>query len=126
MPTIAATVFLIMLGLVIAFQFALALGAPWGALAMGGRFPGKFPSSMRAAAVVQSLLLMLFGYIVLVRDGFLSPGLFSFSTFAIWGVVVIFSISFLMNLATPSKWERNIWAPVAATMLGCSIIVALS
>lgn len=35
----------------IAFQLALALGAPWGEYAMGGRYPGRFPPGLRLAAV---------------------------------------------------------------------------
>ena len=36
---------------VVAFQLALAAGAPWGAYAMGGAFPGQFPSALRIAAL---------------------------------------------------------------------------
>ena len=43
MTTAAAILFAAVTVGVIAFQFALALGAPWGAYAMGGAFPGRYP-----------------------------------------------------------------------------------
>ena len=35
---------------VVAFQIALAAGAPWGAYAVGGAFPGQFPPGAFQAA----------------------------------------------------------------------------
>ena len=43
----------------IAFQVLLALGAPWGAYAMGGTYPGRFPPGMRVVAAVQAAVLSL-------------------------------------------------------------------
>ena len=126
MPSVAATIFLIFLGFAVLFQFALALGMPWGSLAMGGRFPGKFPPPMRVAAIVQGLVLMFLGLIVLVRDGFMLSNFYETSTTAIWVVVAIFTLSLIMNLATTSKWERIIWAPTVGLILICSLMVALS
>lgn len=51
----AALVFAVAAGGVVAFQIAIALGAPWGEYAMGGATPGRFPPPMRVAAVVQAL-----------------------------------------------------------------------
>jgi hypothetical protein len=46
-PTLAAGI------LTVLFQLALACGAPWGHLAMGGgKYPGVFPVPLRIAAVV--------------------------------------------------------------------------
>ena len=126
MPSVPAAISSVLLAFVIAFQIALACGAPWGDLAMGGRFPGKFPPNMRIAAVLQAIVLALLSSIVLIKDGFWLPQLYQLSIFAIWGLVAIFALSLIMNLATPSKWERIIWAPVAALILVSSIIVAVS
>lgn len=41
---------------VVAFQVALAAGAPWGAYAMGGMFLGQFPFALRMAALVLTLI----------------------------------------------------------------------
>ena len=42
---------------VVVFQIALAAGAPWGAYAMGGAFPGQFPLALRIAALAQAALI---------------------------------------------------------------------
>ena len=47
----AARVFIGLNAVVIAFQLALVAGAPWGALTMGGTFPGQLPTRMRAVAL---------------------------------------------------------------------------
>lgn len=65
LATAAALVFGGVVLIVVAFQLALALGAPWGSYAMGGAFPGRFPPRMRVAAVVQAVLLALVAGIVL-------------------------------------------------------------
>ena len=121
---INVSVFLILV--VILFQLALACGVPWGSLAMGGKYPGKFPLTMRVAALAQVVILSIIGVIILVRSGVAFPELFPVSKNIIWGVVVLNVVGLVANLATPSKWERIIWSPVVAVLLVCSIIVALS
>ena len=124
--TFAPYIYAGFMGLVVLFQFALALGAPWGSLAMAGKFPGKFPPLMRIAAIVQGLVLCLLAVIVLIRADVVLPGLYSASEIAIWVVVAISVLSLVMNLATPSKWERIIWVPVCAIHVITALLVALS
>ena len=93
---------------------------------MGGRFPGKFPPNMRIAAIVQAIVMVGLGAIILIRDGYGLPQYYPLSIYAIWGVVAIFALSLIMNLATPSKWERIIWVPIVAIILITSTMVALS
>lgn len=121
-----AQIFAVLTGIIVLFQLALAAGAPWGTLAMGGRYPGRFPSRLRIAAVIQALVLILLAGIVYSRAGILLPTWYGFSQTAIWLVVGINALSSFMNLITPSKWERILWAPVAITLLVCSLIIALS
>lgn len=108
----------------IAFQFALAAGAPWGAWAMGGRFPGRLPPAMRFAAVGQALILGLLAVVVLARAGLVHTGWEG--GWRGWAVVAFSAVSLLMNLATPSKVERRLWAPVALLLLASSLTVALA
>jgi hypothetical protein len=122
---IAAIIFVLLISVVVLFQLALSVGAPWGGIAMGGRFPGKFPVSMRIAAFVQALILSLLGLIVPVHAKLVFPEFYASSDIGIWIVVVVFSLSLVMNLVTPSKWERIIWAPVVAILLTCALIVAV-
>jgi len=111
---------------VIAFQIALAAGVPWGAYAMGGAFPGKFPPELRIAALVQAVVLAGLAAIVLARVGLASPKWSRAARWLIWVVVAFSALSFVLNMITPSAGERAIWAPVALVMLICSVIVAVS
>ena len=121
----AALFFGVLIGIVILFQLALAAGMPWGSLAMGGKFPGTFPPAMRATAVVQCALLAFLGAVVLSRAGLLLPEWHSFSGPAAWFVVAFSAVGTVLNLITPSKWERRIWAPVSLLMLAASLLVAI-
>jgi hypothetical protein len=121
-----ALTFSALIALAVAFQLALAAGAPWGVAAMGGKFPGRLPAPMRVAAVVQAAVLLGLAGIVLVRGGVLASPWYGASTKAIWFVVAFSALSAVMNTATRSKWERRIWAPVTVGLLGCSLGVALS
>jgi hypothetical protein len=109
----------------IAFQLALALGAPWGRYAMGGRFPRRFPLAMRAAALVQAVLLAATALVVLTRAGLVLPTWTQASVPATWVVVGVSAVSVVLNFITPSDAERRVWFPVAAVLLGCSLVVAL-
>jgi hypothetical protein len=111
---------------VIAFQIALAAGAPWGAYAMGGAFPGQFPPELRVAAIVQAVILGLLALVVLSRAGVALPKWSKTSRWLIWVVVVFSALSLVLNTITPSAGERAIWMPVALIMLTCSIIVAIN
>ena len=122
---LAAVLFsLITLG-VIAFQLALACGAPWGAFAMGGAFPGKYPISMRIAAIVQSVILAAVALAVLSVAGVVAAPWGPTPTWVAWGIAALLTVGLILNLITPSARERRIWAPVVAAMLACCIVVAL-
>jgi hypothetical protein len=111
---------------VIFFQVALAAGAPWGAYAMGGAFPGRFPPPLRIAALVQAVLLVGMALVVLSRAGLILPGWARVSRWLIWFVVGFAALSLVLNLLTPSAGERAIWAPTALLLLISSAVVAFS
>lgn len=122
---LAAWVFAGLAALVVLFQLALALGAPWGAYAMGGAFPGTYPSSMRIAAVVQAAILGGVAVAVLARAGVGPRGWWSGRQLA-WAVVALLGVGVVLNLITPSGAERAVWAPVAVVMFLCALRVASS
>jgi hypothetical protein len=122
----AAAIFAFFTAIVMGFQLALALGAPWGAVAMGGRFPGKVPTFMRAICGLQIVVLALLATIVLVRARVVLPAWHEVSTKLIWLVVAFSLVAVAANLATPSRWERILWAPVAIVLFISSLVVALS
>jgi hypothetical protein len=123
---VAARVYAIVSVGVIAFQIALASGAPLGDYAMGGAYPGQFPPELRVAAVVQAVILAGLALVVLARAGIAMPKWSQASRRLIWVVVAFSALSLVLNLITPSAGERAIWAPVALIMLISSVIVANS
>ena len=122
----AGIIYAFVTGGVIAFQIALAAGAPWGAYAMGGAFPGQFPPALRITALVQAALLAGMALVVLSRAGLILPGWSRAARWLIWFVVGFAVLSLFLNLVTPSAVERTIWAPVALLLLVSSAIVAFS
>jgi hypothetical protein len=123
---LAAIVFALVAVGVIAFQLALALGAPWGAYAMGGAFPGRFPPALRAAAVVQAALIGVLALIVLSAADLAWPELVDAVPWLAWLPVVTSAVASGLNAISRSAGERRIWVPVTLVMLATSLIVALS
>ena len=124
MKRVAAIIYAIVFLGVIAFQIALAAGAPWGAFAMGGAFPGQFPPELRIAAIVQAVLLAGLAAVILARAGLILPSWSRASRWLAWVVVAFSTLSFILNLITPSAGERAIWAPTAFLLLMSSLVVA--
>ena len=110
---------------VVAFQIALAAGAPWGAYAMGGAFPGTLPLALRVAALAQAVLIAAMALIVLSLAGLVLERWSRRARWLVWFVVAFAAVSFALNLLTPSAGERAIWAPVAALLLASSTVVAM-
>ncbi len=125
-PTSYALIFTFFIGVVILFQLALAIGMPWGSLAMGGKFPGKYPVSMRISCLPTILILMAMTLIVLSRAGLALPQWRSFADVAIWFVAGYAALGTFLNLITKSVWERRIWAPVSFILCVTCVLVALS
>ena len=123
---LAAWTFAGLIAIVAAFQLALALGAPLGHLAMGGAFPGTLPPLMRAAAIMQIIVVGVVALVILSRAGLVLPAWRAASRSLAWAIVALLAISALLNLITPSPMERMIWAPVAIVLFLTSLRVALS
>jgi len=123
---VAAIIYAIVTLGVVAFQIALAAGAPWGAHAMGGASPGQFPPALRVAAMIQAVLLAGMAAVILARAGLIFPGWSRVSHWLVWIVVALTALSLALNLITPSAGERAIWAPTLVLLLISSLIVAFS
>ena len=123
---IAASLYAIINVGVVAFEIALAAGAPWGAYAMGGVSPGQLPPAMRFGAIIQAVLLAGMAVVILARAGLILPGWSRVSHWLVWIVVALTAFSLVLNLITPSAGERAIWAPTLVLLLISSLIVAFS
>ncbi len=123
MPQAAALVFAATIAVVVAFQLALALGAPWGAYAMGGTVAGRFPPPLRVLAVMQAVVLGGLAVIVLGRVG---VGVTGVPGVLAWLPVGVSLLALLLNAASRSTVERRLWVPVAVVLLVSSLVVALT
>ena len=123
---VAAVAYAIVTAGVIAFQVALALGAPWGAYAMGGSHPGRLPTSMRVGALVQAAVLGALAVVVLSSAGLVMPSLSEAFPWLVWVAVAVAAVSLVLNAISRSAGERRIWVPVALVLLACSLTVALT
>jgi hypothetical protein len=126
LQSLAAVVFAIVTAGVVAFQVALAAGAPWGAYAMGGAFPGRFPPRMRVAAAIQGVVLGLVALIVLATAGVFDIPLVTSLPWLIWVVVALMAVGVVLNAISRSAGERRLWVPVTLVLLATSLLVALA
>lgn len=126
MTAVAAILFAVVTVGAILFQIALALGAPWGQYAMGGKYPGRYPAAMRVGAVGQAALLAALVVFVLSDVGLVLPSMAKAIPSLIWLVVAFSGLSLVLNAISPSKGERRIWVPVALVMLISSLVVAVT
>lgn len=121
---ISLLLFSILISIIILFQIALSLGAPWGSASMGGKFPGVYPTHMRFVAILNAFILLGILSIVLSYTNTYFLVLHSISNVGIWFVVAFFVFETIINTITPSKIER-IWAPVCLLLFITSLIIAL-
>lgn len=112
-----------MLWILVLFQIALALGAPWGEAAWGGRYKNKLPTNLRVASLLSAVSLLFMSVVVLSVAGGVELYPELFTTAIIWVMAVYFAIGVVMNALSRSKVER-IWAPYSAILsILCFLIV---
>jgi hypothetical protein len=124
--TIAALIAVALIGALVAFQLALALGAPYGAAAWGGRSPGVLPQGLRiASAVVGLVMYPAIAATVLAAGGVIDDGWLPIDpTIAMWALAAFFGLGAVVNAVSRSAPER-VWAPVSAVLAVCCVIIAL-
>jgi hypothetical protein len=106
------------------FEIALALGAPFGRAAWGGQST-DLQAGLRIASVGSAALLVFAALIILGRVGSrFSPLPSTFCRRGTWVLVGLMTLGTLMNLASPSSWERFLQAPVAMVLAVLCFIVA--
>jgi len=122
LPASAALAGAALAGLVVLFQIALALGAPWGHLTMGGRWRGRLPAGGRIAALVSAAVMLGIAAVFLGLGGWTAPP----PRWAGWVVVGFLALSVVLHLITPSRAERRLWLPVVVAMLAAALTVMVA
>lgn len=109
----ASILYALLAALPAGFHLAMAAGAPWGHLTLGGSNPGRLPPRLRKAAVVQAALLAAMAITILARGGAIDLALAPWAGWLALGLTVLTTIA---NLITPSRPERLLWGPVTVGM----------
>jgi hypothetical protein len=98
--------------LVVAFQAALAAGAPWGAATQGGANEGVVPDVLRVGSVIT---LLVYSALAAVAGTSWAPTNTRRRIFYLAAFVMVFAT--MLNIASPSLVERIIWAPVTIVLV---------
>ena len=123
---VAAIAAVVLLAIVCVFQLVLALGAPWGKAAWGGKIEGVLPARLRIASGVAAILVYpLVALLMLSTAGVVEVDWLPTGEVAMWVVTAFFTLGAVANLASRSRLER-IWSPVSLAIAVCSAIIALS
>lgn len=126
MHTSAAVVTCVLLAALAGFQFALALGVPWGRFAWGGQHEGPLPTGLRIGSAVSILLYVLFAAVLLDRSGLLDVLPDSVSRVSAWVLLGYFSLGVVLNGISRSRGERMLMTPTVLVLALCTLVVALS
>ncbi len=102
-------------GAVSAFEIALALGAPWGAVAFGGQHPGVLPRHLRWTAAGAGLA---WGTISATAWRTSQPSA-GRRRLALRGAAIVSAVGVPLNLASPAPAER--WWSLLATVSAASL-----
>jgi hypothetical protein len=122
---VAAPVAVGLLIIVELFQVALAMGAPFGRAAWGGKHDGVLPARLRAASAVAGLVVYpALIVVVLSASGLIEADLVpGRGTLVMWTLATLFTIGATANAASRSRAERW-WAPVSLAIAICCAVVA--
>lgn len=119
-----------LLALGAAYQIGLAVGAPWGEVAYGGRAvsdDGILPGRFRVASAIAAVLLLGAIRVVLAAVSVLDRGPVSSSvlTVALWCLVAMFALNTLANAFGRHPLERWGAGTVTALLTGLCALSAM-
>lgn len=123
--TVAAVLALVLVTVVAVFQLALALGAPFGKAAWGGRSEAVLPMRLRIASGIAAIVVYPFiALYVLASADLIDLEWLPIGATGMWVLTGFFTLGTVANLASRSKVER-VWAPVSLAIAVCCAIVAI-
>ncbi len=121
---LAAIALVVLLALLAAFQVALALGAPLGRFAWGGRHE-VLPLPLRLGSAVSIVVYAVIAAIALDRADLIDVLAAPVARIAMWIVFGYFALSIAPNALSRSHSERNVMVPVSITLTALALPVAI-
>ncbi|MCU1510046.1 MAG: hypothetical protein JWQ12_2311 [Glaciihabitans sp.] len=126
MTTTLATVFVVLLAMLAAFQLALAAGLPFGRFAWGGQNK-VLPARLRVGSALSVVAYAIFAFVALERADITSViSVPLVSIIAMWVIAGFLALSILPNLASKSRHEKRLMVPVSLGLATLAILVAIS
>lgn len=123
--TFAALLAVVLVTIVAVFQLALALGAPLGKAAWGGRNEAVLPTRLRIASGLAAIAVYPFiALYVLASADLIDWDWLPTGATGMWVLTGFFTLGTVANLASRSKIER-IWAPISFAIAACCAIIAI-
>ncbi len=120
----AAKIVTVILSIVLVFQVLLILGLPLGNAAFGGQHR-VLPAAFRVGSFISILVYLLIIFVLRARAGLQSPvSNQKLLRYGSWTAVVLFALGFVMNAASPSRYENFIWAPILIITTYLSWLIA--
>jgi len=120
----------VLFGALALFQVALALGAPWGAFAYGGRAiqeDGTLPITYRLASAVAAVVLVLFAIVILTRAGVIgTAGDSTLVSVLSWVIVAFLVLNTLSNVSAKHWIERFVFGGITVVLAVLCAIVAVA
>ena len=120
----------VLFGALAIFQVALALGAPWGAFAYGGRAiqeDGTLPITYRLASAVAAVVLVLFAIVILTRAGVIgTAGDSTLVSVLSWVIVAFLVLNTLSNVSAKHWIERFVFGGITVVLAVLCAIVAVA
>ncbi len=116
-----------LLAVLVAFQLALAIGAPWGRAAYGGVSHPVLAPRLRVASGIAAAVWSAVAVLVLrIADVSAWPDLPApVLAVAAWALVGLFAVAVVANAATRSRIERAIWLPYSLVQLAGALVIAI-
>ncbi|HVX82772.1 MAG TPA: hypothetical protein VHB23_15485 [Devosiaceae bacterium] len=108
----AALLAALLLAILALFHLALALGAPFGALAWGGQAEGQLSQRLRTGSALLSALIIGMAVVVLIRGGWIWADDARSMTIPVWCVVLFLVLQLGGALRSASSRERLVMTPL--------------
>jgi len=121
---VASRITALLLGIVVAFNVALLLGAPWGDYTQGGKDPGVLETPGRFGALGTAIFFAVLALAILARagEGLMRNWRPKVITVLAWFTTLYLALNFFLNVFTGPVAERTIFGPISTLTFVFAVI----